>query len=308
MSTEKRGTFGFGSLAMQLATIASVVSLVALTSTGCGLLKKKGEDDAGAVAAADEAGAATDEAGAAAVAEAGAAAPVAAVNVADVARFPDEVPVANVAATIARPTNVRDIPSVGKVSAALAKGGTVTEISQRGTAFLITFANPANQQQLMGWVGQEAFTPLATADAGIRQLQCGSPEVAVHVDTDICVRVCRVDGDCPGGTLCRGTSPPAQKVVGGKLTDVTNVCLPGVAAPAPTAVATAAAVRVPDVAVSQGGRCPAGSTIAAKDLQCHRNCVGAGAFGCDAGFRCTKCPTLPNSVCVANGAAASFCK
>ena len=304
MSTENRGAFGFGSV----LTIASVVSLVALTSTGCGLLKKKGEDDAGA---ADEAGA-VDEAGTAA-ADAAPATPAAA-NVADVARFPDEVPVANVVATIARPTNVRDIPAVGKISASLAKGGQVTEISQRGTAFLVTFTNPTTQAQLMGWVGQEAFTALPPTDAGIRQLSCGTPEVAVHVDTDICVRVCKVDGDCPNGTICRGTSPQAFKIVGGKLTEATNICLPGSVAVVPTAVATATTtappvLNLPDVAPSSGGRCPAGALVG-KDLQCHRSCsnVGGGINACRAGFRCLKCPTISSSVCVANANAATFCK
>ena len=88
----------------------------------------------------------------------------AAANENDISRFPDEKKLDNVAGTIQRPTNVREIPGIGKVVATLAKGGTVTEIAQRDTFFLVVFENPKDQKKLMGWIGQESFT--AQVDAG----------------------------------------------------------------------------------------------------------------------------------------------
>jgi predicted flap endonuclease-1-like 5' DNA nuclease len=131
----------------------ALAALVPLLS-GC---PKKGGDAADAEA----------EAAVAEVAEAAAPAAVvaAATNENDVSRFPDEKKLENVAATIQRQTNVREIPGIGKVVATLAKGGTVTEIAQRSTFFLVVFDNPKDSKRVMGWVSQDAFT--AQADAGL---------------------------------------------------------------------------------------------------------------------------------------------
>ena len=122
--------------------VSSSVVLAALVPllSGC---PKKGGDGADAEAEA-----------AVAVAEvAEAAAPVAAVAAAanenDVSRFPDEKKLENVAATVLRQTNVREIPGIGKVVATLAKGGTVTEIAQRSTFFLVVFDNPKDNRLVL---------------------------------------------------------------------------------------------------------------------------------------------------------------
>ena len=256
-------------------SILSILSLAGMV--GCGLLKKKGGDEG-------------DAAAEAAVAEAvdaappPAAAPIAA-NVDDVARFPDEKPLENVAATIQRTTNVREIPSVGKVVATLAKGGTVTEVAQRGTAFLVVFENPKDQKKLMGWVGQESFTAQVT-DAGIKALTCTAPEVPLLSDGPFCGRVCVNDVDCPGGQACKGH---ANKFTNAKLGDAVGVCTvfnaggpvasidagravvvtPPVPSPPPAAIP----VPTADVSAPVGGACPAGFLLITKDGQCHRRCT-----------------------------------
>ena len=287
--------------AFRTSSVLLIVSLAGMV--GCGLLKKKGADaeDAAAEAAVAEA---VD------AAPAPVAAPIAA-NVDDVARFPDEKPIDNVAATILRNgTNVREIPSVGKVVATLAKGGTVTQLASRGTAILVVFENPKDQKKLMGWVGQEAFT--APADAGIKVLTCAAPDVALISDTPFCGRTCINDVDCPGGQACKGH---ANKFTNAKFGDAVGVCTVFNAGGGPVAaVTTGGAVTPPpppppnaipipntDISDAVAGKCPVGFTLVSKDLKCHKICsVGQ----CRVATRfCTPCNGT--NVCASS---LSFCK
>lgn len=256
------------------SSVSPIAIILVASAVGCGLLKKKGE----------EVDAAVDAAVAEVVVDAAPApapAPTAA-NVDDVARFPDEKALENVTATLQRTGNVREIPAVGKIIASLAKGGTVTQISQRGTAFLVVFENPKDQKKLMGWIGQEAFTALPTVDAGApKPLTCTAPEIALMSDSPFCGRVCAADADCPTGQACKGA---ANKFAGGKLGAAVTVCTafaakPNVVVPiipgVPSAAASTAPVPVPgtDVAAPVGGRCATGFSLVAKDGKCHKNCV-----------------------------------
>ena len=264
--------------AFRTLSILSILSLAGIV--GCGLLKKKGGDEGDAAAEA-----AVAEVVDAAPAPAPAAAPIAA-NVDDVARFPDEKPLENVAATIQRTTNVREIPSVGKVVATLAKGGTVTEVAQRGTAFLVVFENPKDQKKLMGWVGQESFTAQVT-DAGIKALTCTAPEVPLLSDGPFCGRICNADTDCPGGQACKGH---ANKFTNAKLGDAVGVCTvfnaggaAVVTVDAGRAVVTPPVTPPPqpsagpsltsDIVAATAGACPAGFLLVNKDGQCHKRCT-----------------------------------
>jgi predicted flap endonuclease-1-like 5' DNA nuclease len=253
--------------------VSCVVALAALVPfvSGC---PKKGGDAADAEA----------EAAVAEVAEAAApAAPVAAAtNENDVSRFPDEKKLENVAATIQRQTNVREIPGIGKVVATLAKGGTVTEIAQRSTFFLVVFDNPKDSKRVMGWISQDAFT--AQADAGLKVLTCTAPETPLFSDGPFCGKICAGDTDCPTGQACKGA---ANKFVNAKLGDAVTVCTvfsPGtpravlpvaaVEAGAPPVAPIPAVLPIPnaDVTAATGGRCPVGFTLV-KDGQCHKNCI-----------------------------------
>jgi hypothetical protein len=272
MTTLFRGAF-------RTVSIISIVSLAGMV--GCGLFKKKGDEaDAGEDAAVAEA---VD------AAPAPVAAPIAA-NVDDVARFPDEKPIENVAGTIQRNfTNVREIPAVGKVVATLAKGGTVTQVASRGTAILVVFENPKDQKKLMGWVGQEAFTAPPAVEAGVKVLTCSAPEVPLLSDGPFCGRICTGDPDCPAGQACKGA---ANKFTNARLGDAVTVCTvftPGAARPG-VAVATDAGravtpppppppvVAVPNVDVTPAvaGACPAGFLLLTKDGQCHKRCTVGG--------------------------------
>jgi hypothetical protein len=261
---------------IRLISCFGVVGIAALVPllTGCGLFGKKGGDAADAEA----------EAAVAEVADAApppAAAPAAS-NENDVSRFPDEKKLENVTATLLRQTNVREIPGIGKVVATLAKGGTVTEIAQRSTFFLVVFENPKDQKKLMGWISQDAFT--AQADAGLKVLTCTLPESPLFSDGPFCGKICANDVDCPTGQACKGA---ANKFVNAKLGDAVTVCTvfsPASARPtlpvAPVAPTTPVAPVVPavlpipnvDVSAAVGGRCPVGFTLV-KDGQCHKNCV-----------------------------------
>jgi hypothetical protein len=296
----------------------SLVSLVALV--GCGLLGKKPSGDA--PDASEPEAAATAEVATAEPAEAApppVAAPAAA-NENDVSRFPDEQKLANVVAGVLRPSNVREIPGIGKVVAALAKGGTVTQIAQRDKFFLVVFEDPKDKKTLMGWIGQEAFTAPAVLDASVPVVKCVLPESALISDSPFCGKICTADTDCPSGQACKGA---ANKLLGsGGKGDAVTVCTvfgaPRVAtvdaaAPASTAVAptlpivpvtpiapAAPAAGEPPASVGivapTGGKCPANFSLI-KDGQCHRNCVRFG--GCPASARlCLNC--AGPLVCAAN--------
>ena len=282
--------------------VSCVVALAALVPFVSGCPKKGGD-------------AADAEAEAAVVEVAEAAAPAAAVAAAanenDVSRFPDEKKLENVTATIQRQTNVREIPGIGKVVAALAKGGTVTEIAQRGTFFLVVFENPTDKKTLMGWIGQEAFA--APAAVAPKVVTCAAPETAIISDNvTLCGKVCVADADCPSGQACKGR---ANKFVNGKAGDIVDVCtvftpatpkavLPVAAIEAGAPVATAVAV-VPtppgNVGDPVGGRCAPNFTLVAKDNKCHRNCIQINQ--CGPVDKCVLCNGA--KVCANN---VNFCK
>jgi hypothetical protein len=265
---------------------------------GCGLLGKKGGDAADAQA----------EAAVAEVAEAAPppAATPAAANENDVSRFPDEKKLENVTATIQRPTNVREIPGIGKVVAALAKGSTVTEIAQRSTFFLVVFENPADKKQLMGWITQDSFT--APAPITAKPLACTLPETALFSDGPFCGKVCASDVDCPTGQACKGA---ANKFTNAKLGDAVTVCTVFTPAkpvataitpvPAPTPVVAVVPTPAGIVGDPVGGKCAPNFTLLAKDNKCHKQCAQIG-----------QC--IPNGFCAACqgaklcGATKDFCK
>jgi hypothetical protein len=281
---------------IRLISVVSLVGLIPLVM-GCGLLKKKGDDAADAAA----------EAAVAEVAEAAAApaAAPAAANENDVSRFPDEKKLENVSATLLRPTNVREIPGIGKVVASLTKGGTVTEIAQRSTFFLVVFTNPADQKSLMGWISQDSFAAPVAITA--KPLACTLPESPLMSDAPFCGKICVNDVDCPSGQACKGH---ANKFVNAKLGDAVGVCTI-FTPPTAAVVATAAAIGGPRaipigplaaqpasvgvVAPGRLGACPV--DFAVMNGQCHRKCATAGGAGCPAAA----------SKCVACGASGNVC-
>ncbi|MBX3186677.1 MAG: hypothetical protein KF819_06665 [Labilithrix sp.] len=276
--------------------ISAVVLCLLLVS--CGLLKKKGDD-------------ADAEADAEVTAEIDAAPPPAegpvAANEADIARFPDETKLDNVAATIKRFTNVREQPLAGKVVSTLNPGVTVTEIAQRPGNFLIVFDSPKEPgKKLMGWVTADAFT--AVVDAG-KTITCTAPDVVLVSDNVLfCGRTCGTDGVCPPGLACKGS---ATVVTNGKPSNVaTTVCVASAVATPTDAGTTNVALRVDagatpatpattttpapapfvcpsDVCPPPPGGCPADFVLG--NGQCHRRCKGAGKGNCPAAPFCSKC-------------------
>ena len=219
----------------RLLPVVAALSLAGLV--GCGLLTKKGGDKADAEAVAETVDAAPP------------AAPEAiASNFDSVSRFADEQKLDNVAAPLQRSTNVREIPSIGKVVATLAKGANVSKIAQRGTAFLVLLDDPKAPKKLMGWVGQESFTAGADtmADPFLKALiTCHAPEVPLISDAPFCGRICTSDAACPAGQACRGF---ANKLVKGKAAESVTLCT--VFTPAKAAVA-------PPPVAANGGRASA---------------------------------------------------
>ena len=270
-----------------------VVSFVAvgLSAVGCGLFKKGGD-------------AADAEVEAAAVAEVAEAAPPpvvlpAAANENDISRFPDEKKLENVTGTIQRVTNVREIPGIGKIVTTLAKGGTVTEIAQRGTFFLVVFENPKDQKKLMGWISQDSFT--AQADAGIIVIKCTAPETALISDGTLCGRVCTVDTDCVAGQACKGVAN--RLLANGSKGDAVRVCT--ISGAPPAAVVPTPATPTAPVPVVVKPQCGAGSVLVTKDNQCHKSPCKIGV-GCPADQPlCVACQGT--TICVAPGAR-NLCK
>lgn len=260
--------------------IVCVVALVGAFAS-CKLLKR-GEADAAADAEAAEASAA-----AAPDADAGASAAVpalpAAANVDDIARFPDETKLDNVSATTKRWATVREAPQTGKPVASLNANTTLTEIAQRQTYFLVLFDSPKDtSKKLMGWIHQDAFSPVA--DAGIHTIKCPAGETALFGDGVFCGRTCQRDGDCPTGEACKGSAQKLTKEMrpGDSVTVCTIVAVPdagggggGLAKPKFQLV-DAGGITPPtpagDVVAPTGGACPASFMLVAKDNQCHRKC------------------------------------
>ena len=268
----------------EIRLVSCSVVLAALVPLLSGCPKKGDGADAEAEAAVAE------------VAEAAApvAAVAAAVNENDVSRFPDEKKIENVAATIQRVTNVREIPGIGKVVATLSKGGTVTEIAQRSTFFLVVFDNPKDNKRVMGWISQDAFT--AQADAGLKVLTCTAPDTAIVSDNvTLCARVCTADVDCPAGQACKGR---ANRFANAKVGDIVDVCtvftpaqpravLPFADAAAPPPVVAVVPTPAGNVGAPVNGRCAPNFTLVRQDGQCHKNCNLIGQCGADKCIICT---------------------
>lgn len=283
---------------MKLFRGVTVLSLI-LAVGACDLLKKKGGDDAGAdgaTAAAEDAGATPTPTPAAGLAA----------NEDDIARFPDETKLDNVAATAKRQYNVRDAPPAGAIVAGLNNGQAVTQIASRQKYFLITFDDAKQGKKLMGWVHGDAFVP-AAVDAGLVEPKCGTGEVALMGDTPFCGKVCDKDGDCPSGQACKGSAAKWNK---GKAGDSVTVCTVFHAHDAGAAPATdggglklvttldagqtaidAGAKTIPtpttDIVPAVDGHCAPGFVIVKKDGKCHKLCPKPS--DCRAAFYCGKC-------------------
>ncbi|HVH41251.1 MAG TPA: hypothetical protein VM925_02880 [Labilithrix sp.] len=298
------------------AGLAFVMLIVSCSS----LLKKKGEEDAGLEASV------TTEVADAAPAPAPAAL---ATNEGDIARFPDETKVADVAVTLQRTYNVREAPPAGVIIMGLGKGTAVTQIAQREKSFLILFDNPkAPGTKLMGWIHRDAFSAVVQ-DAG--PLVCPKGEIALFGDTPFCGKVCSTDPDCPPGQACKG---PANKLLpSGKAGDGVTVCTlfhphdagaptptpdagkapvadagkadaapaPAVdAGPAPTPDAGPAPRPVgEDVVPATNGKCQGNFVFVTKTGKCHRPCPAGPTGGQCASSKsvCIKCNKEETKVC-----------
>ncbi len=226
MSKVLRGAF-------VLSVCAAVVS--------CGLLKKKGADDA--ADAAPDVVAVTEVVDAEAL-------PVQvpkAANEDDIARFPDEVPV-EVPSVLQRPANAREAPPSGKVVLALPVRAAVTQVALRDKYILVVFDDPKTPgRKLMGWIVQEALMPPVPGEPVAKTITCPAGQTALLGDLPFCGKVCAKDADCTGGLACTGT---AQKLVNGKAAGTVKVCtavhIPD-AGPPPQIVVVDAGARPPAV-------------------------------------------------------------
>lgn len=134
---------------MKTAFALSFTAAVVLSSlSGCGLLKKKDDADAGVDASA--------ELDAATVTVTG----TGAKNEANILRYASETALANEAAVIAKDgTIARNFPGNGPEVATLAKGTAVAKIAQYfSTGTLVMFDDPSGDgTKLLGWVMPTAF-------------------------------------------------------------------------------------------------------------------------------------------------------
>lgn len=284
---------------MKLFRGLTVLSLILVTSSACDMLKKKGADDGGAeggMAAADEAGAATTPAPAAG----------AAANEDDIARFPDEAKLDNVAATVKRPYNVRDAPPAGAIVAGVNNGQGVSQVASRGSYFLITFDDAKQGKKLMGWVHKDAFLPMAV-DAGLVEPKCAAGEVALYGDTPFCGKVCDKETACPSGQACHGSAAKWNKGKAGEAVQVCTVYAHDAGATPTdggsklvttldaggltTAIDAGGGSGLPAqtalVQAPTNGKCADNAAMVKKDSKCHLKCPQASVCG-SKGF-CGKC-------------------
>lgn len=226
----------------------------------------------------------------------------AAANEDDIARFPDETKL-EVASTIQRNSNAREVPSVGKLVASLPKGTAVTQVAQRDKYFLVVFDDARTPgRKLMGWVIQDAFSPLPTSDAGVKPLTCTAPDVPLFSDTAFCGRTCTKDADCGAGHVCKGTASllkngrpegnvtvcsafvthdagaPAMTIADaggaspGRLSALYGSLDAGAKPADPGTTPPPAAGGDLDIVDPVSGKCAAGFFLVPKDKKCHRLC------------------------------------
>ncbi len=259
---------------------------------------------------------------------------VLAANADDVARFGEEVKLADVPATVTTPSaNIRESPPNGPLVSIVPRGTPVVEIASRDAYFLVTFDNPRKAgERLMGWVfgasiGQGPAV-IKTVDGGRVDAavpppkppptSCGPGITLVMGDQPFCARLCEKDSECLPGQACKGS---ANRIVNGRAGDAVTTCVayhhidggaPKVvdAAAPPVAVDAAVPPKVDAAAPTPvpagpevpavGGKCDAGYVFLAKDGKCHRDCSASpGACG---GARCTKKCNTPVPICVVNAA------
>lgn len=267
---------------------------------GCNPLAKKADVDAGV----DAAVTAADAVDAAPVPQPA----VLATNQGDIARFPDESPIANVRATFMRAYNIRESPLAGAIILGLPKGAVVTQIAQRTTYVLIVFDNPKQAgSQLMGWVGKDAFSAVV-ADAGAPPT-CPSGETALMSDSAFCGRICMAEADCAPGTSCRGSATRLGK------TEAVKVCVALGPASLTTATPDGGAAVVADgglqssadagpaedvVAALPGSKCPGNFVFVKTTGKCHRPCTtSTSKTECrNNPYFCDKCDVDMKHVCL----------
>jgi hypothetical protein len=306
------------------------LALVMLVVSCSGLLKKEKAEEDGGVEASVEA----EVADAAPVPEPG---PLAN-NEGDVARFPDETRLSDVAATLQRAYNVREAPPAGEIIIGLGKGTSVTQITQRGGHYLITFDHPkAPGTTLMGWIHRDAFSSVIQ-DAG--PLVCPKGEVALFGDTPFCGKPCSEAKDCPAGQACKGQAN--KLLANGKAGDAVTVCSvfhphdagapadggrpvdggkaadggkpadggnpvdagkpadAGAAPASPADAGPAPAGPASDVVAPTGGKCPASFVLVSKTNKCHRLCTtSTSKTECrNHPHYCVRCDKEAKQVCV----------
>lgn len=289
---------------MKIFRGVTVLSLI-LSVSACDFIKQKLGKGEAEEAGADAATAELEEAGAAPTPTPAAGL---ATNEDDIARFPDETKLENVAATAKRQYNVRDAPPAGAVVAGLVPGQAVTQIASRQKYFLITFDDAKQNKKLMGWVHGDAFLAAPAENAAVEP-KCASGEIALMGDTAFCGKVCAKDADCPSGQACKGSAAKWNK---GKAGDSVTVCtvfaVHDAGAPAADAgggglklVTTldagqpaaldAGAKPIPtpttDIVPAVDGKCAPGFVVVKKDGKCHKLCPKPA--DCRAAFFCGKC-------------------
>jgi hypothetical protein len=278
-------------------------AVLVLSATGCP--KKKTDNADGGDAAP------------VAVVEAGPPASAPPANAAQVARFPNETPLADVAEDFDRDFNVRDAPPDGEIIAKLPKGTKVTQIARRERYYLITFDDPKDAtRKLMGWVHEDAFKGAPPP----KKLACKAPEVLLFADAQFCGRTCKADADCKAaeGETCAGKAKlvganglpgaetqtcmakktadagapavadagaaPTVADAGGAVADA------GAAAPKDAGAAPAADAGAPKpggpIVDPTGSACPAGYRLVSQTGKCHMLCAGnapaCGKLACSA--------------------------
>lgn len=236
-----------------------------------------------------------------------------ATNEADVARFPGELPIDHVKATLWwTQTKVRKVPPSGEVLATLPKGVVVTQIASSDKYILVTFDNPNNPTtHLMGWVLKDVFAaPLPPAP-----LKCVAPQTLLMADVNFCAKICKAESDCVAPQTCQGaaqlvlpngkpgesvrncTAPAVARDAGAPRTDAGALILPvfvdaGVPVVADAAVAPAPVVPVivPGVIIAPTGlnACAPDFLFVPSDNLCHHRCGPGAASAVCKDRRCDK--------------------
>ena len=133
-------------------------------------------------------------------------------------RYQDEAPLGYARATLVKSAIARTASQGGGDVTLLAGGTEVSQVAERGTALLVSFADPADpSKREMGWIPASAMHPELR-----RPCAHGESIVATTLGS-FCAQICRDARDCGADEACVPAGSATAQA--GRITDALSYCV-----------------------------------------------------------------------------------